>query len=319
VYTVTIAAGLAIVGALVAALFVYEYYSGENPVLDRLYDSRLRSIDLASLDARSLENRQRADVIVTLTTLPSRIERLQPTIKSLLNQTIAPNTIRLNVPAWSRREQRSYVIPEWLAALRAVTICRTDDFGPATKLMPTLLEAPADARIVIVDDDRIYHPWFIEQMVRCSDTHPDVAVVGSGWDAPPDLTDRPSTLAATLAGRPPVPIKCTRVRGTRQVDVMQGVSGYLVKPRFFDLAAIADYGGAPDVAFLVDDVWISAHCRVPKVIFRGRRTNFQSHRDSDFYQHTGLGRANRGDGTPETRNNTIMLRYFKGRWKVSNS
>jgi hypothetical protein len=55
------------------------------------------------------------------------------------------------------------------------------------------------------------------------------------------------------------------------------------------------------------------------MIYKGRRTNFQSHRDSAFYQHTGLGRANRGDGTPESRNNTIMLRYFKERWKVSNS
>jgi hypothetical protein len=103
----------------------------------------------------------------------------------------------------------------------------------------------------------------------------------------------------------------------RDVDVMQGLSGYLVEPRFFDAEAIVDYRGAPPAAVLVDDVWISAHCRVPKMIFKGRRTNFQSRHDTDYYQRTSLGRVNRGDGTLEGRNNTIMLRYFAGRWKTS--
>jgi hypothetical protein len=91
------------------------------------------------------------------------------------------------------------------------------------------MDESRDARIVVVDDDRIYHPWFIEQMVRESDAHPEVAIAGSGWDVPADLTDRPSTLAATLAGRRRCRFKCTRVRGSQQVDVVQGVSGYLVK------------------------------------------------------------------------------------------
>jgi hypothetical protein len=114
-----------------------------------------------------------------------------------------------------------------------------------------------------------------------------------------------------------VPIKCTRVPGSQAVDIMQGFSGYLVKRRFFALDALTDYSGAPDAAFLVDDVWVSAHCQVPKIIFKGRRTNFQSQLDTAFYQQNGLGRANRGDGRPETRNNSIMLCYFKDRWKVS--
>ena len=253
-----------------------------------------------------------------MTTLPSRIDRIAPTIKSLLNQSVAPEAIRLNVPAVSRREQRPYVVPDWLRQLPAVTICPCDDYGPSTKLIPALLASRPDQRLIVVDDDRIYHPLFVEEMVRHAEEHPGVAVVGSGWDAPDDLVDRPSTLMATLRGQAPVPLKCTRVsRAGRDVDIMQGLSGYLVEPRFFDRAALVDYRAAPPAAVFVDDVWISAHCLVPKVIFRARRTNFQSMLDTDFYQRTSLGRVNRGDGTLEGRNNTIMLKYFKDRWKTT--
>ncbi|MES1254190.1 MAG: hypothetical protein ABUS56_01190 [Acidobacteriota bacterium] len=312
--------GIVLVSVAVAAaigLAVFEYYAGENPLFDALYERWLRRQDMAALERRRAENPRRTTAVVTLTTLPSRIDRLGPTIKSLLNQTVAPAAIRLNLPARSRREQTPYVVPDWLAGLSAVTICPCEDYGPSTKLLPALLAAAPDARLIVVDDDRIYHPYFIEQMVRHADAYPGVAIVGSGWDAPADLTDRPSTLLATLAGAPPVPIKCTRVHGAREVDIMQGLSGYLVEPRFFDAAAIVDYQGTPPAAFLVDDVWISAHCRVPKLIVGGRRTNFQSMRDTTFYQRTSLGRVNRGDGTLEGRHNTIMLRYFKDRWKTS--
>src|SRR5262249_42874639 len=156
-------------------------------------------------------------------------------------------------------ENRACNVPDWLSRLSSVEIHTTEDAGPVTKLLPTLLQSPPDARLIVVDDDRIYHPWFIEELVKHSDLRPDVAVVGSGWDAPGDMTDRPSTLAATLAGRAPVPIKCTRVGSERPVDIMQGLSGYLVKPKFFDGAALADYSGAPEAAFFVDDVWISGH------------------------------------------------------------
>jgi hypothetical protein len=166
-----------------------------------------------------------------------------------------------------------------------------------------------------VDDDRIYQPWLVEQMMAAADANPGIAVAGSGWDAPVDLIDRPTRLSATLFGRAPAPLKCTRVRGRRDVDIMQGLSGYLVRPRFFDTRALADYSGAPPAAFFVDDVWISAHCQVPKAVIQGRRTNFASRRDARSYKRSSVALVNRGDGSPESRNNTVMLRYFAGRWR----
>jgi len=58
--------------------------------------------------------------------------------------------------------------------------------------------------------------------------------------------------------QPPAPVRATRLRTPYEVDVLQGMSGYLVRPEFFDLRALCDYSAAPEAVFFVDDVWISA-------------------------------------------------------------
>jgi hypothetical protein len=309
-----IAGGVAIVAG---GLRVYETFAGENPFLDTLYDLRLRRRGVDELDARCAANPRRSDLVITMTTLPSRIARMELTVKSLLRQSVGAAAIRINVPYESRRENVAYVIPPWLERLRSVTIVRCEDYGPATKLIPTLLDSAPGARLLVVDDDRVYHPHLVEQMTARSDAHPDAAIAASGWDAPSDLVDRPTTLLATLLGRAPAPIKCTRVRREREVDIVQGLSGYVVKPRFFDGPALVDYAVAPDAAFFVDDVWISAHCRARKLVIRGRRTNFASIFDAGFYRRSSVSRINRGTGAPESRNNTIILRHFRDRWRCA--
>jgi len=311
---------LALDAALAAAAAVggvqtYSYFAGEHPILDPLYERQLRRSDRGAL-AHAAATRPRADVVVTMTTLPSRIGRIETTIKSLLNQGLTASAIRIHVPAFSRREQRPYDVPEWLRRTPSVEIVECDDYGPATKIIPALQTSPPNQRLLVVDDDRIYHPWLIEQLIAASEAYPDVVVAGSGWDAPADLIDRPTTLSATLRGRAPAPIKCTRVRGRRDVDIVQGLSGYLVRPGFFDVRAVADYGAAPDAAFFVDDVWVSAHCRVAKAVVEGRRTNFAARRDARFYKRSSVALVNRGDGSVESRNNTVMLKYFADRWRA---
>jgi hypothetical protein len=96
---------------------------------------------------------------------------------------------------------------------------------------------------------------------------------------------------------------------------MQGLAGYLVKPHFFDTTALLNYSAAPEAAFFVDDVWISAQCRVRKIVYPGRRTNFPSLRDARFFKRSSVALVNRGTGTLSSRNNTIMLQFFKDRWR----
>jgi hypothetical protein len=114
--------------------------------------------------------------IFSLTTSPTRIKELEPTIKSLLSQTLPAAYIRVNVPLKFGRTGEEYEIPEWLSAMPGVRIVRcATDYGPGTKLVPTVLEPCEDARpddwIVTVDDDIRYQSFLLEEMAKVIATH----------------------------------------------------------------------------------------------------------------------------------------------------
>jgi hypothetical protein len=299
-----------------AAVRTYDFFEGEDLLHDLGDEVWIRCADLDRLDARWAASRSRSDLVVSLTTIPSRLPFLPLTLKSLLRQTVSPARIRLNLPAYSRREAAPYQRPEWLTRLRSVTVVDCDDLGPATKLLPTLLAVPPDQPVLAVDDDRIYPASLVADLERALRLRPEAALGLSGWIVPEDLVDRPTSLAMGLRLLPPAPMKSTRVPAPVEVDVLQGFSGYLVRPRYFDLARLADYSPAPPAAYFVDDVWTSAHCRAPKYVIPTRRTNHQSKLSGALFRRTSLGRLNRGGGDPERRNNTIMLKYFASAWRV---
>lgn len=307
--------GLLVLAALVALLgWVYSLLSGRNFPRDLATRLRLATRSLADWDRAWADNPRRSDAVVCLTSIPARLSRLEPTLKSLLAQDTAPAAIRIHLPDFSLREQRHYEVPDWLLSLRAVRVVRGTDHGPATKLIPALADGPPDQALIVVDDDMIYPPTLVADLTRHARAHPDAAIASSGWVVPADLTDRPSTWKGHLLKLPPNPVISTLVREPFPVDVLQGFSGYLVRPRFFDLPRVLDYGQAPKAAFYVDDVWLSAHCRVPKLVCRSRRYCFDRFADYGFLKRNSLGLINRGGGDPAQRNNTIMIRHFAGRW-----
>jgi hypothetical protein len=109
--------------------------------------------------------------IFSLTTSPTRINELRPTIDSLLAQTYRAHHIRINVPFKFGRTGEEYVIPEWLEAIPDIRIHRcVDDYGPGTKLVPSVLapcdDALADDWIVTVDDDIRYQPFLLEELAK---------------------------------------------------------------------------------------------------------------------------------------------------------
>jgi hypothetical protein len=309
---------LALIALATGAIGVrtHDFLEGEDLLHDLLDEWRMRRMDLSELDARNLANPRRSDFVISLTTIPSRIGVMQLTIKGLLRQTVRPAEIRLHVPATSRREGIPYVVPAWLKGLKSVSVVECDDLGPATKLIPALGAHQPNQRILVVDDDRLYHSTLVEDLQAASDRHPEAAVGLSGWIAPHDLVDRPTSLRTNILQLPPAPIRTTRVRKPTAVDILQGFSAYVVRPRYFDLAAVTDYSQAPEAAFWVDDVWFGAHCRAPKLVVPTRRSNFQPRELRSFYSRTSLGLLNRGGGDLLRRNNTIMLRHFASNWTV---
>ena len=197
---------------------------------------------------RTFDNRR---VIASLSTVPDRINNLSPTIRSLLKQTRPPDEIVLAIPEFSVREQRPYVVPEYLLRLPRVRVLHcAEDWGPATKFIGAIQDELAAGRenslIMVVDDDRLYPPDALETYLYYSEQLPNAA-----------LCFRGAAMPSTLDWDDAKMIYAKDLREPRPVAVITGCGSYLVRARFFD-RSLWDYSGAPSVAFYIDDIWISA-------------------------------------------------------------
>lgn len=307
---------LAALGSAWAGLELYNYISGQNALLDWWDTRRLERLSLWECSEFWQRNRRRSDLIVCLTSIPQRVEHVQGTLKSLLTQSRAPQEIRFHLPRYSRREGREYVAPGWLYECPGVRVVDCQDVGPATKLLPALKDLPPRQPLLVVDDDMLYPAELLDHYHRLALRCPDIAIGTSGWRVPADFTDRPTTLRSNLLREAPAPVKCTRLRKPWPIDILQGYSGYLIRPEFVS-PQVHDYSGAPDAAFYVDDVWISAHVRVPKWVYPHQRFPFESAKLATFFKQSSLALINRGGGDHSRRNNTIVIRHLAGSFRPS--
>jgi hypothetical protein len=112
-------------------------------------------------------------ILASMTTIPSRIDRIRPALESVIGQTVAIENIEVNVPYVCARTNQSYVMPTWLERMDRVKVFRTDDYGPITKVAPTLLRHKDEQHTYIwsVDDDIAYPSNQLEMLQRCH--HPE--------------------------------------------------------------------------------------------------------------------------------------------------
>lgn len=310
---------VALVGAVVG-VSVYGVFcrlEARQLLRELLYEVRLQQTTLEELDARATA-REKVDVIVCLTTIPSRLPFLVPTLKSLLVQSVTPRAVVIHIPERSRREGVEYHVPDDLHGLKVVEVVRCEDWGPATKILPALLSSLPDQRIISVDDDRLYRPTFIEDLVTAADQHPDSAVGCCGLRVPHDRVDsRMNVVQRTYEGLRMgrgVSIRGARLRAPIGVDVLHGYGGALVRPRFFDLDALADFDAAPAAAWLEDDTWFAAHCFAPKLIVPGRPASFPRYFGRHRFRPNRLGALNRDAVEPQYRNTTVLMQLHSDRW-----
>jgi hypothetical protein len=199
-------------------------------------------------------------VVVTFTTIPERIGQIAVMLKSLLDQSVLPDSICLCVPKTSRLPPFTYSIPSWFSQIPILNIVECEhDLGPVTKFIPTWQQQRhmPDTRLIIVDDDGVYSHRLIEQLVRWSQHMPDAALGCSGVAVPVGM--KPSSV---IFSRDPwlQDLRYTSFSSDAlsRVDYLFGYAGVLVKPRFFD-DAVTDYSAAPKQAFFDDDVWLGGH------------------------------------------------------------
>lgn len=239
-------------------------------------------------------------VVVSLSTIPSRVNLLLRTLRTIEAQRLAPDEIILCLPHFSEREQAPYEVPEGLSDL--VRVVRCEDYGPGTKLLGALSAGlPDDTIIVTIDDDIDYEEHVLEKLVESALAHPDAAIGFSGWNVERLLYENEFELAYEEKGGIPL--------GERRVNILEGYRGVAYRRSFFAAGIESLYELSHD-AFFVDDVWISGYLAqrgVPKIVRRfgpGRLTEYQTwhqvwrqhgleHDSNPLHLLTGFRRMNR--------------------------
>ncbi len=215
------------------------------------------------------QNESVSDIVLTLTTIPSRISTptFQRVVASFLTQTRRLQEIRINVPHVCKRNGETYVIPEWLDKSQCVTIVRCEDEGPATKYLATIrhFAQSSNQRILVCDDDMILPSHLVETF----DKLPREGVV---WTTVGEILkheDGKWVKARTILSEMTPDKKLYRaiiknvahweeaIEERTKVHVVLGTGGYLLEPSMVDLTCLEDYRSMPKSAFYVDDAVMS--------------------------------------------------------------
>jgi hypothetical protein len=213
--------------------------------------------DIYELDKEYQYKEKIKDCVITLTTTPDRISKLKPNLISLLDSSVAVEEIRINVPYKSCKGVK-YKIPSWLKKLKSVKIYRTlKDWGPATKLLPTLLDKTYK-KIIVVDDDVIYGYYMVENINKYFEKYNQgekkTAITMYG-----DRIGRDNHMKYDLITRTK-----NYVFGECYTDVLRGHSAYMVSSDMFT-EKIFEYEKVPKECFFVDDNYFSFHLKSNKV------------------------------------------------------
>lgn len=124
-----------------------------------------------------------------MTTLPLRLNDpqdhcgIRPSLKTILEQSDVDYEVHLNIPYSHRFE--TVVMPEWMAEWQEkyphLKVFRCPDFGPITKIYPTLQRiTDLDTVIITVDDDLYYVDGFIKSHLSARQRYPNCALGFAG-------------------------------------------------------------------------------------------------------------------------------------------
>jgi len=172
--------------------------------------------------------------VISLTTIPSRIERIGPALASLVAQ-------GLPVYLWAvEKIARSPVKLGRVPAFPGVHVEVVEDRGPITKLLPAF-ERGFDT-VIVCDDDHTYGPRWARGLLAWAEKYPDAAVGYRGRVFGEDRRYNGSRVVTATVD---------------EVDLFTNVSGALYKRSFFDDSIFEEWKQWP----MNDDIVICGHLR----------------------------------------------------------
>lgn len=123
-------------------------------------------------------------LVVSVSTLPKRFERLEGLIRSLKWQTYPPDSILIAVPPFAPRVRQKYVIPDYIAKDPSITLVELPiDYGPVSKIAAAIIhEKDPDTCIITVDDDNQPREYFFQKLVTWAAVFPSSVIAESGWN-----------------------------------------------------------------------------------------------------------------------------------------
>jgi len=208
-------------------------------------------------------------IYISLTTIPSRIPALHNTLRCLLNQTVLPEKIILNIP----QEYICYAdtvieIPDEIMNNPRILVNRCKDYGPVTKITG-LYKSEIYSQItykdiiLVVDDDRDYNPDMISNFLYYHKKYPEFALTVQGWEIEMFTTRR----ELEVKKRMPRSIQYIE---EGYVDILGGCCGFLLTKTYCDILfsdeVFVQMSDPNDSKFYVDDVWISGFLTVHNII-----------------------------------------------------
>uniref|UniRef100_A0A6C0B8K3 Glycosyl transferase 64 domain-containing protein n=1 Tax=viral metagenome TaxID=1070528 RepID=A0A6C0B8K3_9ZZZZ len=195
------------------------------------------------------------DIVISLTTSPKRISKIKPTLDRIMEQTILPSAIVLNLPhVFKRTGDKFDKLPDFITSNKLIQINKCEDIGPATKILPTrrLFDDP-ETIIISIDDDILYHKGMIETFLKYSKIFPDSVISSSSW---------------YIVTGPPKHVKEEDIPpNTYFSEFLEGYSGVLYKKKFLDTIDISDEYilQLPKYCFQSDDFFLSNYLNKNKI------------------------------------------------------
>jgi len=130
------------------------------------------------------ESGEGSSYVISLTSIPSRIDKVHMVIESLLSQSYKPKKVILWLSEYNREGVKVLDINDLPLTLRkqvkrGLEICFCKDLRSYRKLLPTIERYP-ESHIVTADDDIIYPSDWLENLVVAHRGNPDCVICYRG-------------------------------------------------------------------------------------------------------------------------------------------
>jgi hypothetical protein len=212
--------------------------------------------------------------LISLTTIPSRIAKIEMTIKSLCLQSAKVDKIRIYIPKKYERFTKQnkvslkLILDNILDLDPRIEIIEVlDDIGPLSKVAFAVTDPTVRNdfdRVIFVDDDQIYDPKFVSAFEE--DQQYCLTQTGTSLN---QFTPYQTKAALKYGPQPrfkglgyrfkrimkPMSKKPSPWTSKGFVDLVEGWGGVCVNPRWFD----DEFIDIPHAIKRADDVWISGY------------------------------------------------------------